>query len=929
MLGRTYDRLLRSVEQVNAMLKVKLGRPLVNTVLCMVPLMGRKVNLSVVKVVITFLSTCHRLQSKGGMRFLVIYLKACSTLLQQSIGGQKLSNMSPLGCRLRRTKGGGLPRCIPMLHRIAIGRGSVFHIKLWATFFGLYRILACPWFVKLNTITDPSKYETDLMPEFSNFCINSFWVAIKANFPVKGGITDIFTRGDFNPLEFMKTLRAVPFLISKSGPQITPGNAPGGVLSTSPLGIAAAAAVWSRSNLYPCLETWCKMTDNHWLLNRINLWKEASLGWEEGIGISPNSPTAPFEPKEQLGKLGFKQEPAGKVRVFAMVDPLTQWLLSPLHEAIFDLLKRIPQDGTFNQLRPIERLNKTFIGPLYSFDLSSATDRIPLAFQKILLSPILSSWGAETWGNLLVGREYVCGKSIKFKGQPKQLLSETGGVHYAAGQPMGALSSWAMLALIHHSIVQWAAVRAGVIPIGSWYSHYAILGDDVVIGGADVAKEYRELMRRLDVGIGDHKSLISRAGRALEFAKRTFYKGKDVSMIPFAEFIICRQNLMACLELCRKYSLSLGGLLSALGFGYKSKGRVSSRITTLSKRLQNYIIAYYGPSGPGFTDLKTWMTMKSLSSIFRSADARVHELCTRVLELEKSRILERLESLRGLVDLARNLATVYRDREHYGTIKRDGDTSSTEGVQRLVITNPDNYPWYNDDLGLIRQQSVTLSTSTIDNVPTACEAIVTTSLQPTEGTLVSMWREHLRLTVQPEWISTYDTQYEFDKWAGCMLRAGRLDGLDLDDAKETVVETTIYLAPPCPDVEIVQERPVESLQAQGLSLPRQTATHIGMSHDTPRHVIDSINETVYREAFLDVAIEYRDLCTKMDELSVTDLSWVGLEELWAELDAVEVKLGVLPLPKSLSVRLRVKARPGLGNDVRRWRAYSGIFRATV
>jgi len=494
---------------------------------------------------------------------------------------------------------------------------------------------------------------------------------------------------------------------------------------------------------------------------------------------------------------------------------------------------------------------------------------------------------------------------------------------------MGALSSWAMLALIHHSIVQWAAVRAGVIPIGSWYSHYAILGDDVVIGGTNVAKEYRELMRRLDVGVGDHKSLISRAGRALEFAKRTFYKGKDVSMIPFAEFIVCRQNLMACLELCRKYSLSLGGLLSALGFGYKSKGRVSSRLTTLSKRLQNYVVAYYGPNGPGFVDLKTWMTMKSLSSIFRSADTRVHELCTRVLELEKSRILERLASLQGLVDLAKTLATVYRDREHYGTIKRDGDQSENQGVQRLTIANPDNYPWYNDDLGLIRQQSVTVSTSTTDNVPSACEAIVTTSLQPTEGTLVKMWRDHLRLTVQPEWISTYDTQYEFDKWAGCMLRAGRLDGLDLSDAKETVVETTVYLAPPVPEVEIVQERPIEVLPDRGLSLPRQTATHLGMSHDTPRHVIDSINETVYREAFLDVAIEHRDLLTKMNELSVTDLSWVGLEELWASLDVIETKLGVLPLPKSLSVRLRVKARPGLGNDVRRWRAYSGIFRATV
>lgn len=29
-------------------------------------------------------------------------------------------------------------------------------------------------------------------------------------------------------------------------------------------------------------------------------------------------------------------------------------------------------------------------------------------------------------------------------------------LRYAVGQPMGALSSWAMLAFTHHAIVQWA-----------------------------------------------------------------------------------------------------------------------------------------------------------------------------------------------------------------------------------------------------------------------------------------------------------------------------------------------------------------------------------------------------------------------------------------------------------------------------------------
>jgi hypothetical protein len=31
-----------------------------------------------------------------------------------------------------------------------------------------------------------------------------------------------------------------------------------------------------------------------------------------------------------LGRLGFKEEAAGKVRVFAMVDIFTQWIFRPL-----------------------------------------------------------------------------------------------------------------------------------------------------------------------------------------------------------------------------------------------------------------------------------------------------------------------------------------------------------------------------------------------------------------------------------------------------------------------------------------------------------------------------------------------------------------------------------------------------------------------
>jgi hypothetical protein len=100
--------------------------------------------------------------------------------------------------------------------------------------------------------------------------------------------------------------------------------------------------------------------------------------------------------ERSLGKLGLKDEAAGKVRVFAMVDPITQWILAPLHKYIFSILKRIPMDGTFNQLRPIKRLlSFNNLKGLYSLDLSAATDRLPVGLQARLLDVLFNKFNLK------------------------------------------------------------------------------------------------------------------------------------------------------------------------------------------------------------------------------------------------------------------------------------------------------------------------------------------------------------------------------------------------------------------------------------------------------------------------------------------------------------------------------------------------------
>lgn len=164
------------------------------------------------------------------------------------------------------------------------------------------------------------------------------------------------------------------------------------------------------------------------------------------------------------------------------------------------MLKRLPQDGTFDQEAPLDLLIKrvprdqTF----YSYDLSAATDRLPLDVQRDILNKLNPLLGS-IWYYLLKDIPYFYNGSY---------------LKYAVGQPMGAYSSFAMLALTHHVLVRHAALKAGIHN----FKDYALLGDDIVIANDAVASNYLELMITLGVKINLSKSVVSKD--IAEFAKK-------------------------------------------------------------------------------------------------------------------------------------------------------------------------------------------------------------------------------------------------------------------------------------------------------------------------------------------------------------------------------------------------------------------------
>lgn len=630
----------------NAMISVKRGRPMVNTLVITVRAIGKGIQSSYVRIIISFVSSCSRLARRSGIKFLVLTLKANYITMLQAIARSPIKDQTDLKVRFKRGRG-GLPSIIPVLHRIRIINGDRFVIRLWSTLFSVYRVLEFAGTIKISTITDPSYLDPLFLYEWSKFVRESFIVNLCKRFATEwlGEIRE-------DPTNAWKQLVLRPFIISKTS------SAVGSHLSTSVVGIIAAFRAWSRSpDLLPIIRDWLQFTGNIRFLNWFNTGLKF-IGSRDDAGFFNFNQV---QARAQMGRIGLKDEPAGKVRMFALVDAFTQWALAPLHDKIFEILRLIPQDGTFDQLKPLDYIQNLGLKgvEVYSFDLSAATDRLPVTLQACIVSSLLGSHGANMWMSLLVARFYTL---------PHRMCEELGlepgsSVLYAVGQPIGARTSWAMLALCHHAIVQYAAQRAGVVGPTDWFEAYGVLGDDIVIADGRVADAYLAIIREINVGVNPSKSLVAESGTLIyEFAKRVFGATGNWSPVPILEAVAARLALPAWIEFVRKYNMSLSQGLIVLGYGYRAVSQTNKRLTALPRRLQSCLLSWAGPGGVGFKSFSDFFQMVSLDTKVPLDPISIGSLIQGI----RDSMLQRLEDLRPRMKAILDLITVDRTRVHYG-----------------------------------------------------------------------------------------------------------------------------------------------------------------------------------------------------------------------------------------------------------------------
>jgi hypothetical protein len=240
------------------------------------------------------------------------------------------------------------------------------------------------------------------------------------------------------------------------------------------------------------------------------------------------------ERKNRLRSHGLVEDTEAKTRIVAMADYWTQSSLKPLHEDLLFMLRKIKKtDLTFGQdIKPFGMEGETY----YSFDLTSATDRLPRFLYTDVLEDLYGKDFSNSWERIMVDYDFIGPDGTARK--------------YGTGQPMGLYSSWPLLALVHHTIVQVAAQRSGF----RRFEEYRILGDDIVIRHSEVAIQYQQILSQLGVGISKTKTLIS--NETFEFAKRLFHKGVEVTAFPIhgisSSIISGWQDLYSVLETASK-----------------------------------------------------------------------------------------------------------------------------------------------------------------------------------------------------------------------------------------------------------------------------------------------------------------------------------------------------------------------------------------
>jgi hypothetical protein len=440
---------------------------------------------------------------------MILYLKVMVVVILSFLGKIPLTTTTQLGIRVGLSN--GLPSILPSRWRSLVRSRSIPHLRWILSLLSLYRSMKSkygpPDFSKISA----PPFEGEVPADYIAFCMK-FFKRFARMFTPKTLVPDFYDSS--------------AAWSTSSGPTSRPAWEGRGL---DMIGLKA-------NGLWDLIPKWldlvCGYRDHEDIgvscfdFNRSAAVATEELPYEDQAKLW-SSPPAP-DKTYPVGKLSLKEEPAGKLRIFAICDWWTQVLFSPLHTAMEKVLKSLPQDATFDQEGRTKEFASRGYEQFWSFDLKSATDLIPNVLYVPMMTALLGSKEAAViWLKFLTERDFIWRYKERIPGSRKyrELISRH---RYTRGQPMGARSSWPALALVHHALVLYAAMQVGQDP---WtFVKYLVLGDDVVVADEQVANQYLKNCELLGIPVGLAKSFPGAKGM-FQFANQDWLAGTNISPV--------------------------------------------------------------------------------------------------------------------------------------------------------------------------------------------------------------------------------------------------------------------------------------------------------------------------------------------------------------------------------------------------------------
>lgn len=495
------------------------------------------------------------LQNRGKSS-LVAKMKNTLFFVNRWLGGVREVNPFLLGEPVGMARS-GLPRIIPLYFRRKIAARDIKAIRLITSILKAYTVFEAPHpQTALQSVTGSHpNIPAENLEDFRKFCKDVFWPQVVRKYAREAGL-----EGVMRPYLRVDP-ESRPYIPVRGGPNHSVGL----------LGAPHDALAWHAARQNHVLEWARHMGDTKTeqlfaqslaqgqLMQELSPMGSKLHNWSPGISYD-------------TGKLGLLPEPAGKVRIIAIADYWTQRLMKPVHDWMMKVLSVLPTDATFDQegsLRSyVEACASAGVVTHHSIDLKSATDMIPLELYEAVLGGIWEKRTVELWMALLTDRFFRVPDNELVAPRLRQTH-----VQYGRGQPMGTLSSWASMALVHHALELYSAQCAGKDP--RTFTMYRVLGDDNVTGDCAVAKSYRENCARLSVPFSEAKTL---SGQLFIFASQIYLGDQNVSPMSLKEDMGVKS-----------FSQRLEMALRAVKRGWLSDKPTTARFLRLLLRGQDYI----------------------------------------------------------------------------------------------------------------------------------------------------------------------------------------------------------------------------------------------------------------------------------------------------------------------------------------------------